>query len=231
MTTQHGTWPPRPEPPRPEPPWRPEPFPRPPWQPSWTPPVPGPVSASASLLVPPTDWLAERLLDRRVVSLAGEVDAEAANRAVAELALLDASGDEPVQLRLSGVRADVDTVLTLVDALDLMGVPVHATCVGRLSGAAVAVLAVADSRVAGPHALLELREPPLGRGLPGLDLEQRAADHVRQVRRLQERLATACGRPVDEVAADMRAGRVLSAAEAQEYGLVDRTTEARRGAH
>jgi ATP-dependent Clp protease, protease subunit len=230
MNTTQDSWPPRPEPPwRPPEPEPPGPFPRPPWQPGWTPPTPGPVSASASLVVPPPDWLAERLLDQRVVALAGDVDAEAANRAVAELALLDASGDEPVQLRLSGVRADVDTVLTLVDALDLMGFPVHATCVGRLTGAAVALLAVADHRVAGPHAVLELREPAPGRGVHGLDIEARAAEHGRQVRRLQERLAEACGRPVDEVAADMRAGRALSAAEAREYGLVD-VAEARRGA-
>jgi ATP-dependent Clp protease, protease subunit len=230
MNTTQDIWPPRPEPPwRPPEPEPPGPFPRPPWQPGWTPPTPGPVSASASLVVPPPDWLAERLLDQRVVALAGKVDAEVANRAVAELALLDASGDEPVQLRLSGVRADVDTVLTLVDSLDLMGVPVHATCVGRLTGAAVALLAVADHRVAGPHAVLELREPAPGRGVHGLDIEARAAEHGRQVRRLQERLAEACRRPVDEVAADMRAGRALSAAEAREYGLVD-VAEARRGA-
>lgn len=44
---------------------------------------------------------------------------------VAELALLDASGDEPVTLRLSGVSADLDVALTVVDALDMMGVEVR----------------------------------------------------------------------------------------------------------
>jgi ATP-dependent Clp protease protease subunit len=48
-----------------------------------------------------------------------------------------------------------------------------------------------------------------------------AAEHARQLRRLQERLAAACGRSVDEVAADMRAGRLLDAEEARAYGLVD----------
>jgi ATP-dependent Clp protease protease subunit len=48
-----------------------------------------------------------------------------------------------------------------------------------------------------------------------------AAQRARQLRRLQERLAAACSRSVDDIAADMRAGRLLSAAEAQEYGLID----------
>jgi ATP-dependent Clp protease protease subunit len=179
------------------------------------------VSASAALLVGGSDWLAERLLEQRVVTLSGELDADAVNRAVAELALLDATGNDPVRLRLSGVGADLEGALTLVDALDLVGVPVHATSLGTLSGPAVAVLAVADRRVAGAHAMVRLCEPRAPRGVPGHGVEAWAAEHARQLRRLQERLAAACGRSVDEVAADMRAGRLLDAEEARAYGLVD----------
>jgi ATP-dependent Clp protease protease subunit len=174
------------------------------------------------------DWLAERLLDRRVVALAGEIDDEIANRTVAELALLDATGDEPVELRLSGVRAGLDAVLTLVDALDLMGAPVHATCLGTLTGPAVALLAVADSRVVGAHATVHLTEPRGPVGIPGRDVEAAAAEHARQLRRLQERIAEAAGRSVDEVAADMRTGRLLGAEEAHAYGLADSVEAGRR---
>jgi ATP-dependent Clp protease, protease subunit len=219
VSTSQDTWPPRP----PEPPWRPdrpEP-PRTPWLPPPALPATGPVSASASLVLGPGDWLAERLLDQRMIALSGELDAAVLNRTVAELALLDASGDEPVQLRLSGLAADLDTALTLVDALDLMTAPVHVTALGTLSGAAVAVLAVADVRTAGAHLLVQLREPRSPSGVPGPQLATEAAEHAARLRRLQERLAEACGRPVDEVAADMRAGRLLSADEAREYGLLD----------
>ena len=213
--TQSNTWPPlRPEPGEP-------PLPRSPWLPEARPPAPA--SASASLVVDAPDWLAQRLLEQRVVPLAGEVDDEAANRAVAQLGLLDASGDEPVSLRLSGVSAGVGAVLTLVDALDLMGAPVHATCLGTLTGPAVALLAVADSRVAGRHATLHLCEPRSAHGIPGRDLETLAAEQGRQLRQVQERIAEACGRPADEIAADMRAGKLLTADEARDYGLVDRT--------
>ncbi|MGZ4547697.1 MAG: hypothetical protein ACXVXT_20075, partial [Blastococcus sp.] len=100
MTMPRGTWPPLP----PEPPEPPRPR-RSPWLPDVRP--PSPASASASLVVGGPDWLGQRLLDQRVVALAGELDAETANRAVAELGLLDASGDEPVELRLTGVGADL----------------------------------------------------------------------------------------------------------------------------
>jgi ATP-dependent Clp protease protease subunit len=211
-----------PVPPMPPLPPRPPDLPRSPWQPEPRPPTPAPVSASAALVVG-RDWLAERLLDQRVVALAGELDAEVVNRTLAELALFDATGDAPVRLRLSGVSADLDAVLPLVDAFDLMGAPVHATGLGTLTGPAVAVLAVADVRALGAHATVHLCEPKAPRGVQGRDLETVAAERARLLRRLQERLAAACGRPVDEVAADMRAGRLLTADEAREYGLVDTT--------
>jgi ATP-dependent Clp protease, protease subunit len=215
MTMPRGTWPPLP----PEPPAPPRPR-HSPWLPDARPPAPV-SSASASLVVGAPDWLAQRLLDQRVVALAGELDAETANRAVAELGLLDASGDAPVDLRLSGVSADLDAALTLVDAIDLMGAPVHATCLGTLTGPAVALLAIADRRTAGRHVTIHLCEPRVPHLIGGREVESLAAEHARRLRRLQERLADACGRSVDEIAADMRAGRLLTTDQARDYGLID----------
>jgi ATP-dependent Clp protease, protease subunit len=210
-----NVWPPvPPEPPRPL---------RTPWQPgpAAPPPVAEPPPGWSLIADTEPNWLAERLVERRLLALAGELDRDAATRLVAELALLDASGDEPVQLRLSGVSADLDIALTVVDALDLMGVPVHATCLGTIAGAAVAVLAAADRRTAGQHATVQLREPRPGPGVAGVDLETQAEHHHRQLRLLQERIASACHRSVDEIVADMRAGRALTAEQAREYGLID----------
>jgi ATP-dependent Clp protease protease subunit len=156
-----------------------------------------------------------------MVSLTGPLDAEATNRAAASLALLDASGDDPVELRLCDVDADLDVALTLVDTLDLMGVPVHATCLGEVNGLAIAILAVADRRTAARHATLHLREPRTQWSGHTGDVAAHAEHHHRRLRLLQECVARACRRPVDAVAADMRAGRILTAEEAQGYGLID----------
>lgn len=215
MTRPAATWPPLPPQP-PEPPQYPPPSP---WRPEPRPPVAP--SPSMQVVVATDDWLAERLLEQRVIALAGDLDEETVNRTVAALALLDASGDEPILLRLSSVGTDLDAALTLVDALDLVGAPVHATVLGSLAGPAVALLAVADDRVIAPHAVVHLTEPGTPRGLSGREVETAAAQQARQLRRLQERLAQACGTDVEQLAADMRAGRVLSAEEARAYGLAD----------
>jgi ATP-dependent Clp protease, protease subunit len=208
-------------------PWPPLPLPPPeprrtPWEPDPGPPAPLPTTPSQWTVVDTgQDWLAERLLDQRMVALAGTLDSTAANHAAASLALLDASGDDPVELRLCDVEADLDIALTLLDTVDLMGVPVHATCLGELTGAVVAILAVADQRTAGPHATLHLREPRIQRSGHARDVAAHAEDHQRRLLLLQQRIAAACHRPVEAVAADMRAGRILTAEEARGYGLVD----------
>ena len=200
-----------------------EPQPRPtPWQPDPHPPTQLPSAPSQWHVVESgPDWLGERLLELRIVSLTGPLDAEATNRAAASLALLDASGDDPVELRLCDVDADLDIALTLVDTLDLMGVPVHATCLGEISGLAIAILAVADRRTAARHATLHLREPRTQWSGHAGDVATHAEHYQRRLRLLQERVARACRRPVDAVAADMRAGRILTAEEAHGYGLLD----------
>jgi ATP-dependent Clp protease protease subunit len=157
-----------------------------------------------------------------VVTLSGKLDSAAANRAAASLALLDASGDDPIELRLCDVDADLDVAFTVLDALDLVGVPLHVTCLGELRGAAVAILAVADHRAAGPHATVHLREPRTYLGGPADNVATHAEDHRRRLRQLQERIAGACHRTVDAVALDMAAGRILTAEQARGYGLIDR---------
>jgi ATP-dependent Clp protease protease subunit len=167
------------------------------------------------------------LLERRIVSLSGWLDSAAANRTAAALALLDASGHGPIELRLCVVDADLDVVCTLLDTLDLVGVPLHATCLGELRGAAVVILAVADRRVAGSHAIVHLREPRTRLDGYADHVATGAENHQRRLRLLQERIAEACHRSVDAVAADMRKGRVLTADEARGYGLIDVIAAAR----
>jgi ATP-dependent Clp protease protease subunit len=224
------TWPPPPPPAPPRPP-APPPPPGPPRHTPWQPHPGAPATPMHSTVVSVgSDWLDERLLDRRIVTVSGPLTAEATNRAAASLALLDASGDDPIQLRLHDVQpdphAELDAVLTLLDTVDLVGVPIHATCLGRLTGAPVALLAVADHRVAGANAVLTLREPRARFTGSAADTEAHAERFRHQLRLLQQRLADACHRPLDTVIDDLRAGRVLTAEQARDYGLVDAVTSA-----
>ncbi|RZK94490.1 MAG: ATP-dependent Clp protease proteolytic subunit [Rhodococcus sp. (in: high G+C Gram-positive bacteria)] len=196
-----------------------------PWQPDRRQPS-EPVHVT-SISAPGPDWLAERLFEKRIVSLTGRLDEDATNRAAAALALLDASGDGEVQLWLHGVDADVDAAATLLDTLDLMGVPLHVHCRGDVRGMAVALLAPADRRTAAAHAGFHLREPQTSCAGPASDIATAAEHHEQQVRLLQQRIADSCRQPLDTVIDDMREHRILTADEARDYGLIDAVTGAR----
>lgn len=171
------------------------------------------------------EWLNERLLEHRRVALSGALAREASSRVAAALAYPDAVGDEPVTLWLSSTSADLDAAPTLVDTLERMRAPVHATCVGTLTGAATAVLAVADRRAAGRNSILHLCDPPsAGADAAVVDLPTHAQQHTHQLQPLHECIAFACRHPVDVVARDMHSGRLLDAEQARTYELIDSTS-------
>jgi ATP-dependent Clp protease protease subunit len=209
-----GTWPPWP--PEVPPPWPPG---RPPETPAPKPILPSWVEPDPSLL---DRDVAARLLEQRVIVLGGRLDDSAANRVTAQLLLLDARDDSAIELHLACSDADLEPSLALAGAVDLVGAPVHAVVRGTLRGPAVAVLCAAQQRAAHRHAMVILSLPQFsGEGTAG-HLAALAEQHERQVARLRDLVATATGRAAPDVAADLEAGRVFSAEEAMEYGLVSR---------
>lgn len=173
----------------------------------------------------PTDpwWqtLRERMLAERIVFLSGLLDDDAANRSAMELMTLDATGDDPVRLRVDCGGATLAAALALVDVIDLLGVDVHALCTGQAIGPAVAVVAVSHHRAATASSRFRLVEPTVSfRGRPR-EIESASHDHASQLKKLCARLARATHQPLEVIEADMRSGRYMTASEALRYGLID----------
>src|SRR5947209_5835800 len=167
-------------------------------------------------------WLEERLFDRRIVMLHGPLTGPVASRAAAALLTLDAVGGEPVQLHIAAPDGDLAAAFAVVDAIDAMQAPVQAVVTSQVGGAAVAVLAAAQRRFAYRHARIRLAEPRAA-SLAGTADEVAAAAgrYLREVEELAVRLADVTGQPRSRVEDDLSAGRVLTAEQAREYGLID----------
>jgi ATP-dependent Clp protease, protease subunit len=158
---------------------------------------------------------------RRQVYLRGRLDDERAGAVAAQLMSLDALGDDPVDLLVDCADGTLDAALAVVDTIELMGVPVHATCIGRTEGPAVLVVAVAAVRRASPNTRFRLREPRT-EAVPAVrDLEAWLGQQRERFDRFLERLAEATGLAVQMVRRDVARGRVLDAEEAVRYGLID----------
>ncbi|WP_199514517.1 ATP-dependent Clp protease proteolytic subunit [Nucisporomicrobium flavum] len=167
-------------------------------------------------------WLEERLFDQRIVMVRGPLTAQAASGIAAALLTLEATGPEPVQLHVASGGGELNAAHAVIDVIDAMAAPVHAVVTSEAGGAVLAVLAAATRRSAYRHARFRMTEPRAA-GVMGTADEVAAAagQHLRELEEVVLRLVEVTGQTRSRIEDDLSAGRVLSAAEAQEYGLID----------
>ena len=170
---------------------------------------------------PLSEALARRLLEQRVVLLHGPLDDASLTRVSALLMTLDAEGDEPVTLRVDCGEAGLGPALTLMDVIELMGVPVRALCLGQVGEGAVGVVAVCAHRAALPSTRFSVCEPATRLEAHVRNVAQWAELRAGERRRFCERVAAATGTPVAVVEEDVQRGRFFGAAEAVDYGILD----------
>lgn len=166
--------------------------------------------------------LADRLLRMRIVHLGGRLDTALANRGMSQLLILARQPDRPIELHLSCSDSDLDASLALADTVEVIAAPVHVIVHGALSGPAVAVLCAGQERGAHRAATFVLSAPRATALGTADQLAVRAEQHERQTARLRDIIARTTGRTDEEIDNDLRRGRVLSAEEALEYGLLNR---------
>jgi ATP-dependent Clp protease, protease subunit len=170
---------------------------------------------------PLSDVLARRLLAQRVVLLSDPLNDFSVTRVSAELMTLDAEGDDPVTLRVDCGQADLAPALTLMDVIELMGVPVRALCLGQVGAGAVGVVAVCAHRSAMPSTRFSLSEPRTSLEAHVRNVAQWAELRAGERQRFCSRVAAATGQTPVTVESDLERGRFLGAEEALEYGILD----------
>jgi ATP-dependent Clp protease protease subunit len=172
-------------------------------------------------MTPTPPWLQEKLFERRIVFVTGRLDDALASQASAQIMSLDASGGEPIDVVLGSPDGTLEAAFMLIDVLDTARATVRVHCQGQVGGPAVGVAAAADRRSASPHTTFRLSAPASqAAGTPD-QIAAQSQQHRHVLWRFQARLAKATGRPVEDVADDMRRARYLDAREALDYGLID----------
>jgi ATP-dependent Clp protease protease subunit len=170
---------------------------------------------------PPDEWLQDRLLDRRLVFLRGELDDELAGRIAVELMTLDATGDDPINLYVDSPGGTFEAAFTVIDTIDLVGIDVVTTAMGRVEGPAVGVVAVGHHRRATPNARFRLSQPNHTMTGRATELETWARHRTEQLANFVRRLAQATGQPPEHLEVALETGTYLNADEALHYRLID----------
>jgi len=166
--------------------------------------------------------LGEAMFERRMVQIRGPLDDAAAADVAARLMTLDALGDEPIEVIVDASGGTLDAALAVADTIDLLGVPTHATCLGRADGPAVLVLAVAERRTVSPNARIRLNAPDVTGEVRAGDADAWLDQHRDRLDRYVLRLAQATNQRIERVRDDLLASRTFDAEGAVEYGIADR---------
>lgn len=163
---------------------------------------------------------ADMLFDRRIVLASGRIDGALATDLSARLIMLDGAGDEPVALHLRASDADLEAAFAVADTIGILSCPVNVVVIGQAGGPALLVLAAGRRREMTPHATLLLTEPKTHAEGAASDVAIHEEEYRRKVDAFYIRLAEVTGREVDEIRDDARGGRMLTAEQAREYGLI-----------
>jgi ATP-dependent Clp protease protease subunit len=109
----------------------------------------------------------------------------------------------------------------VIDVLDSLGVPVHATAAGLVEGPPVAVLATCAHRCVSAHSRIRLCGEELTFSGPARLVESWLAEQNERLMSLAGCIARSSSKTAAEVLEDLKASRYLSATEAIGYGLAD----------
>ncbi|TMK53072.1 MAG: ATP-dependent Clp protease proteolytic subunit [Actinobacteria bacterium] len=164
------------------------------------------------------------LLRRRIVFLRGAIQENVAGDIAAQLLALDGISSEPITLIIDSPGGDVSGLFTLLDTMGILDATVDTKCVGMAASAASVILCAGTGvRSATPNARIMLHQPHGGiQGASAKDLEIAAKEFLFLKARLEEILSERTHQPLERIREDTDRDFWMSAAEAKDYGLIDR---------
>jgi ATP-dependent Clp protease, protease subunit len=181
-----------------------------------------------------TDWINiyDRLYRERIIFLGRGVDDSIANQIIAIMLYLDSEDQtKPIYLYINSPGGSVTAGMAIYDTMQHIKSEVVTICVGLAASMGAFLLAAGTKgkRLALPHARIMIHQP-LG-GIQGrrqaTDIEIEAKEILRIKHQLNEIMAFNSGQPIEKIEKDTDRDYFMSAAEAVEYGLIDKVIEER----
>ena len=171
-----------------------------------------------------------RLLSDRVVFLADEVNDTTASLVVAQLLFLESQDpDKDISLYINSPGGSITAGMAIYDTMNYIKCDVSTICVGMAASMGAFLLAAGTpgKRLALPNSEIMIHQPLGGMQGQATDIKIHADRIIRIRQTLNEILAKETGKTVDQIARDTERDNFLSAAEAKEYGLMDKVIDKR----
>lgn len=165
-----------------------------------------------------------RLLDERIIMLDGEVTDQTASLVTAQLLYLEAQDpDKDISLYINSPGGSVSAGMGIIDTMNLIKPDVVTIGCGMSAsmGAVILTNGTKGKRYVLPHGEVMIHQPLGGAKGQATDILI-SAEHIKRTREtINEMLAKATGKDIEDIARDTERDNYLSAQEALDYGLVD----------
>lgn len=165
-----------------------------------------------------------RLLEERIIFLAGPITDLTANLIIAQILYLTSKDPKrDIKLYINSPGGSVTAGLAIYDTMQYVKCPVSTICVG-LTGSMAAILLAAGTkgkRFALPNAEILLHQVAGGVTGQAIEIEITAKQIVKLKEKLNKILAFHTGQPLEKVERDTDRDFYLTTEEAKQYGLID----------
>ncbi|WP_405490915.1 ATP-dependent Clp protease proteolytic subunit [Nocardia sp. NBC_00511] len=174
-----------------------------------------------------------KLFEERIIFLGNQVDDVSANDIMAQLLVLESQDpDRDITMYINSPGGSFTALMAIYDTMQYVRADVATVCLGQAASAAAVILAAGapGKRAALPNARVLIHQPSTSGGIQGQvsDLEIQAAEIERMRRLMEITLARHTGKDADTIRKDTDRDKILTAADAKDYGIVDTVFEYRK---
>ena len=166
-----------------------------------------------------------RLLKDNIIFIGTPVDDHVANLVTAQLLFLEAEDPEKdISLYINSPGGSITAGMAIYDTMQFVRPNVVSICVGQAASIAALLLAAGapKKRFALPNSRILIHQPWMS-GLSGqaTDIDIHAKEILRMRTVINRLFAQHSGQPLEKVEKDVERDFIMSAQQAQEYGVID----------
>ena len=174
-----------------------------------------------------------KLFEDRIIFLGIQVDDASAGDIIAQLIVLESQDpDRDILMYINSPGGSFTALTAIYDTMQYIKPDVQTFVIGQAASAAAVILAAGapGKRFALPNARVLIHQPALAGGDYGQasDIEIQANEVLRMRTWLEETWAKHSGKTTEQVRKDIERDKILTAAEAKDYGLIDEVLDSRK---
>ena len=171
-----------------------------------------------------------RLLKDSIIFIGTPIDDMVANLLVAQLLFLEAEDPErDINLYINSPGGSITAGMAIYDTMQFIKNDVTTICIGQCASMGAFLLAggTKGKRFALPHSRVLIHQPSGGVSGQATDVRLMAEEILRMREMISRLLAHHTGQSYEQIELDVERDKILTAAEAKVYGLIDEVIEHR----